>query len=212
VAVDEPRDQPWITDVSFKPWPACRHAHPALDALHEALQAAAAGPQRQESAATNIEHIDVFSYADATRFCDRPQPVDEAQARFSIQHAVAAWVLWGPAQLHHYQAAALLDEQVQDLRARVRLSVDAEIESRYPQHFGARVVLRWRDGAQHVAELRDTLGDPARPLSEAALTEKACMLMEAAGWRPRRIDAALAACAGLPDAPDLSELREVLLA
>jgi 2-methylcitrate dehydratase PrpD len=207
IPIDEAQDRPWLVDVSFKPWPACRHAHPAMDALQEAL-ASAPGPGWT---AADIRHIDVHTYADALRFCDRPQPTDSAQARFSIQHAIAAWCLWGPAQLSHYEGAALTDTAVRALRGRVRLHVDATIESRYPQHYGARLVLHRHDGAQHTVALQDTLGDPAKPLSLAALQDKACMLMAAGGWAPPRIDAALAACAGLPQAPDLSALQRVVM-
>ena len=208
-AIDEAHaDAPaWMCDVSFKPWPACRHAHPALDALQEALASAPGLPWT----AAELEQVEVFCYADALRFCDRPEPVDEAQARFSIQHAVAAWLLWGPAQRAHYQGAALFDERVQALRARVFLHADAAFESAYPQHYGARVLLQRRDGARHSAAVQDTRGDPARPLSVAALQDKACGLMAAAGWQTQRIDAALAACAGLPQAQDLCALQQVLM-
>ncbi len=207
ITIDEAQDRPWLEDVSFKPWPACRHAHAAMDALAEALSSAP-GPAWL---AADIDCIDVHTYANALRFCDRAQPTDSAQARFSIQHALAAWCLWGPAKLLHYEGASLTDAAVQALRARVRLHLDANIESRYPQHYGARVVLHRHGGAQHTLELQNTRGDPARPLPLMALQDKARMLMAAGGWLPSRIDAALVACAGLPQASDLSALRRVLM-
>lgn len=199
----EHRATPWLSDVSFKPWPACRHAHPAMDAL----QVAARG---RHLAAELIERIEVQTYADALRFCDRPAPQDEAQARFSIQHALAAWVAWGEPRLDHYRGAALSDATVAALRPRVRLHEDATIQARYPAHYGAQVTLHWRDGSASAATLSDTLGDPARPLSEEALRAKARMLMSEACWPEARFRAALDACAGLPGAPDLAALQRVI--
>ncbi len=212
----EPRSQPWLLDVSFKPWPACRHAHPAMDALQEALALATAAQQGQPLRAEQLECIDVFTYADALRFCDHLHPQVEAQARFSLQHALAAWVQWGPAQLKHYQAHTLTEPAVKAMRERVHLHTDPAIEARYPQQYGARVVLHWRANAgaaprRTQAQLADTRGDPARPLSTKALQDKARALMAAGGWSPARSEAALLACAALPQAQDLCALRRAIL-
>jgi 2-methylcitrate dehydratase PrpD len=202
-AISEARDEPWLFDVSFKPWPACRHAHPAMDALREALGHT---PPRSES----IERITVATYADALRFCDRVAPVDEAQARFSIQHALAAMLLWGEPQAAHYTGSALADPVLAALRMRVHVAADSDIQARYPSHYGAAVHVAWRDGSSARAELQDTYGDPARPMAPAALHAKAQMLMRDAGWSVDRIAAALAVCATLPGAPDLSAFNAVV--
>lgn len=202
-AIGMPHGMPLLCDVSFKPWPACRHAHPAMDAL----QQAAAG--RELSLAT-VDRIEVFGYADALRFCDCVHPQNDAQARFSIPHALAVWVAWGAPQLSHYRGAALTDAGVAALRDRISLQVDAALQARFPQHYGARVAIHWRDGSRSEAELADTLGDPARPLSTAALQAKARMLMAEGGWSPARTDAALTACAALPRVTDLQALHQVI--
>ena len=199
----ELRSEPWLFDVSFKPWPACRHAHPAMDALRVAL---AGAPSR----AADIERITVATYADALRFCDRVAPIDDAQARFSVQHALAAMLLYGSPQLTHYDGHALVDPALAQLRCRIHLETDAAIQARYPAHYGAAVRITWRDGSRVDAELQDTYGDPARPMPPTALQAKAQMLMGDAGWPAGRIDAALAACAALSTASSLAALHAVL--
>jgi len=215
-AITEPRDEPWMFDVSFKPWPACRHAHPAMDALRAVLgqvpggtlgQALTGSPPRRRD---DIERIDVSTYDDVLRFCDRVAPVDEAQARFSIQHALAAMLIYGEPQLAHYSGHALADPALAQLRSRIHLQADAALQARYPAHYGAAVRITWRDGSSHQAELRDTYGDPARPLLPAALHAKAQMLMHDAGWSAARIAAAIAACAALPTAASLTAFNAVL--
>ena len=68
-----------IEEVSFKPWAACRHAHPAIDC---ALELRAAG---RLTAPFHVE-----TYADALTFCDNPHPrPPKREAKFSLQHAVA---------------------------------------------------------------------------------------------------------------------------
>ncbi|MEP6012515.1 MAG: MmgE/PrpD family protein, partial [Parasphingorhabdus sp.] len=72
-------DQWRIHEVSFKPWGACRHAHPAIDVALE-LKAKLGSLDGD---------ILVETYADAISFCDRPDPQSVNDAKFSIQHAVA---------------------------------------------------------------------------------------------------------------------------
>ena len=146
-----------IEEVSFKPWAACRHAHPAIDC---ALELRAAG---KLTAPYTLE-----TYADALAFCDNPHPTTETEAKFSLQHAVA--VIAGgrnatPADFTLEAIAALAP-----LRAKVSDAEASEITSRYPAHFGARL---------NGCELIDTRGDPERPVTEADIIAKMHML---AAW------------------------------
>lgn len=200
----QPRTHPWLEDVSFKPWPACRHAHPAMDALREALGDVQLAPGR-------ISSVRVHTYADALRFCDRPTPVDEAQARFSIQHALAAQLLWGEPRFEHYIGAALQDPALLAIRATVSVQLGEAQQSSYPEHYGAAVSVSCVDGQVYAAQLQDCRGDPARPMSEPAVHAKAGSLMAAAGWPAPRVAAALAACQDLPQASDLAALERVML-
>lgn len=201
--LDEPRELPWLEDVSFKPWPACRHAHPAMDALRECLR----GTPLQ---AADVAAVAVQTYADALRFCDRALPQDEAQARFSIQHALAAWLLWGEPRFEHYAPEAIADPALAALRARVSVRLGAAQQARYPAHYGAAVRIECRDGRVLSADLQDCWGDPARPMPHTAVRDKARRLMAYAAWAPERVEAALAAIDALPQATDLAALERTL--
>jgi 2-methylcitrate dehydratase PrpD len=148
-----------IEEVSFKPWAACRHAHPAIDC---ALELRAAGKL------TLPVHVE--TYADAITFCDKPDPTTETEAKFSLQHAVAV-IADGrnatPADFTPEAIAALAP-----LRAQVTVAEDPAITARYPAHFGARV---------NGLELQDCRGDPERPVTEADIVAKMHMLAEWGG-------------------------------
>ncbi|QLC26078.1 MmgE/PrpD family protein [Parasphingopyxis algicola] len=150
-----------IHQVSFKPFAACRHAHPAIDAAIELRKAGELQPP-----------FHVETYADALAFCDRPDPVTELDAKFSLQHAVAV-VADGrkaePADFTEEAIAALAD-----LRAQVTVAEDPEITARYPAHYGVRV---------NGLELIDTLGDPERPVDEDAIIAKMHSLAEWGGLK-----------------------------
>ncbi|WP_430443751.1 MmgE/PrpD family protein [Sphingorhabdus contaminans] len=152
-------DQWRIHEVSFKPWAACRHAHPVIDC---ALELRAAG---RLQAPFHVE-----TYGDAIRFCDNPEPKTEVDAKFSLQHAVAVIADGRAATPADFTLEAIA--ALAPLRTLVTVAEASEITARYPDHFGARV-----DGL----ELLDTRGDPERPVGEADVIAKMHMLAEWGG-------------------------------
>ncbi len=150
-----PADAWLIGAVSFKPWAACRHAHPVIDC---ALQLRGAGKLAPP--------FRVETYADALRFCDRPDPQTELDAKFSLQHAVAVIAAGREATPQDFTPQAIAE--LAELRAAVQVAECPAISARYPAHFGARL---------NGLELVDTLGDPERPLDLAGLNAKLAMLV-----------------------------------
>ncbi|MFM7377531.1 MAG: MmgE/PrpD family protein [Erythrobacter sp.] len=144
-------DAGWlIHTVSFKPFAACRHAHPAIDAAMELRRAG------RLAAPFHVE-----TYADSLAFCDRPDPVTELDAKFSLQHALAVVADGRNAEPEDFMPDAIA--ALAPLRAHVTVAEDPAITARYPAHFGARV---------NGLELVDTLGDPERPVSEEHVVAK----------------------------------------
>jgi len=193
-------DAPWLLhETSFKPWPACRHAHPAIDA---------ALALRPRIGGTAIEAVRVESYADALAFCDRPAPRDTIGAKFSLQHAVAVALLDGPPPLAAFDPPALARPDLAALRARVVAAEDPAFTRAYPAHFGAAVTVTLADGAVLRHAVPDALGDPENPLAEEAILAKARMLMESAGVA--RPDAVIAAALALAEGAPASHLNDAL--
>jgi len=172
-----------IYDCSFKPWPACRHAHPAIDVVCTALNA------HNNIVEADITSIVITTYKDAQLFCDNTNPETELQAKFSIQHAIAAIIRWGEPQLHHYHENNIVP--LKELRKRITVEVSDSIEAQYPFHFGARCSITLNTGKVLTAHIVDTLGDPENPLSIEQLKHKARMLMVAAQIPEQNIEALL---------------------
>lgn len=156
-----------IHDVSFKPWPACRHAHAAIDA---------ALVLRGQVDLSDGAPILVETYSDALKFCDRPDPRTVIEGKFSLQHAVAVALRCGAPSLDDFNPSALADPNLAALRERVQVAVSDEFSAVYPDHFGASV----RIGG-HQVKTPDALGDPENPVNDDLIKEKALMLMQAGG-------------------------------
>jgi 2-methylcitrate dehydratase PrpD len=210
--VADPQGAWRIHETSFKPWPACRHAHPAIAAALAARAMFGAGwlaspdaptsanpaapspatgadPSSASPAATPspIAAIDVQTYPDAIAFCNAPSPADLQQARFSLQHAVAVTLLRGDPGFDAFEAGARQDPDVARLRARVRLAVSPALTQAYPAHFGARLVITLADGTAHTFDAPDAPGDPECPLSDTELDTLIASLLHAGAWSAESI-------------------------
>jgi 2-methylcitrate dehydratase PrpD len=163
-----------LHEVSFKPYPACRHAHPAIDAALACGDALAGdGP------------IWVETYRDALRFCDRPEPTTTIEAKFSLQHAVAVVAAKGVPQLADFEPGALADFATR--RRRVTVAIAPDLDAAYPAHFGARLTA----GGVTVTAT-DALGDPECPVGRAEIIAKLAALVNWGGLAPAEADLATA--------------------
>ncbi|WP_150292715.1 MmgE/PrpD family protein [Sphingobium estronivorans] len=178
-----------IDQVSFKPWGACRHAHPAIDA---ALELKAMGAL--EGAVT------VVTYRDALIFCDRPDPKSVIDAKFSLQHAVAIVMERGVPQLADFEPDAIA--ALADARRQVTVVESEALTRAYPAHFGATL----SSGKGRIT-LADARGDPERPLSEAGVVEKARALM---AWGGVDIDEASEMIVATLEGDRVSDIMRIL--
>lgn len=184
-----------IHTCSFKPWPACRHAHPAIDAtlaLREQLQTRRKMDPLGDPGP--IVAVKVQTYADALKFCDRVHPASEAQAKFSLQHAVAMALLHGAPSLAHYRPEQITSPYVGALRERIQVAELKQFSDAYPAHFGAAVEIQLRNGMRLRHAVPDALGDPENPMAERALKLKALALLAHAGMPERARHELIFAC------------------
>ncbi len=182
-----------LHEVSFKPYPACRHAHPAIDAalaLGDAL--ADGGPIRVET------------YGDALRFCDKPEPTTSAEAKFSLQHVVAVVAARGVPQLADFEPGALADFAAG--RARVTVAVAADLDAAYPAHFGARITV----GGVAVTAA-DALGDPECPVGQGEIIAKLAALVAWGGLPESEVAAAVALVLDSADTAPAAPLLDLIV-
>ena len=196
-----PQDRWLIHAVSFKPWPACRHAHAAIDA---------ALALRSKLGRHRPAQVAIETYSDAATFCNRRQPATTADAKFSLQHAVAVALTDGPPTHAAFEPAALVRPDLADLRSRTEIAATAEFDAAYPEHYGSGVRLMFADGGTIEQRIPDALGDPENPLQPAAIREKAVALMRAAGISASATETIADACLALADGGSLEALVAAL--
>lgn len=199
--LSEPEGDWLIWETSFKPWPACRHAHAAIDAALGLREAIAGRP---------IAAIEIDTYADAKLFCDRVRPLTVLQAKFSLQHAVAVTLQDGPPPLDAFDLLALGRPELAALREISTVTATDAFTLPYPRHFGSAVTVTLADGETLTNRVADAWGDSENPVSDDALFAKAGNLMQAAGLSGPTADALIQAALGLAEGGTLVTLRKAM--
>ncbi len=190
-----------ITQMSFKPFAACRHTHPAISAALDL---------RKDLAHDALARVDVYTYRAALDFCDAPAPTTSQDARFSLQHAVATTLLNGAPAISAFEGSALTDPATSSLRARVHLHCDATYSNAFPKAYGARVRITLKDGQTRDATCPSAWGDPENRMSTDDLTAKFHANAAYGGIDRTQSDAIMHAVMGLTGANDLSVLKTAL--
>lgn len=169
------QDRWLLNETSLKPYPACRHAHPAIDAALKADNTGGA--------------IIVRTYADALKFCDRPIPHSVIEAKFSLQHSVAVALDKGAPDLSDFEPDAIA--RYASTRQRIDVRECERFNAAYPGHYGASVEI---GGVTWAAT--DALGDPEVPMTKMQTVTKALSLMAYGGMKTTDAHALIDATGG----------------
>lgn len=155
-----------IIENAFKVHASCRHTHAAMDL---AMQLHAKVKKQGEA---SIQSIDVGAYQVALDITDAANPQTIYAAKFSMQYCVALALVTGKGGFDAFNEQTLHDAKIRSLMEKVTVSVDEEIHTRYPQEWGAKVIITWQDGTTDEIQSAFPKGDPENPLSEQEFIDK----------------------------------------
>jgi 2-methylcitrate dehydratase PrpD len=198
----EAADAAWlIHGTSFKPWSACRHTHPTIDAILAVRDGIDPG---------DVKRITVATYRDAVAICDNPSPRTSVETKFSLQHASAVVLLRGAPTLSEFDLAATKDPVVATFRGMVDLCESESYTKAYPAHFGASVRIELADGKVARHDIPDALGDPENPLTTEQVCGKARMLLASANYSPTATEGVISAALALSEGGTVNDLMRQL--
>ena len=155
-----------LTETSFKFHASCRHTHPAADALLQICH-------EHDLDFRDIEHIRVYVYQaakDVLGAVDVPNTIH--QSKFSMGFVLALIARHRSAGIFDFSEQALSDPINADLRQRVNMIGDADIDQQYPEKWGTRVEVKLHCGEVLQAFVNTPKGDPGNMLSREELEAK----------------------------------------
>jgi 2-methylcitrate dehydratase PrpD len=192
-------DGPWqLRLTSIKPWPSCRHTHPAIEAALEL---------HGRVAVDAIAAIRVETYQAALDLCDNAAPSSEYEAKFSLHHCAAAALADGAVTLGSFDGAART--RLAALVAKTSVRATPAYNTAYPDRWGAQVTVQTTDGEALAADRPVCKGDPEFAVSAAEMRTKAAMLLEHARLPKERGAALIEAVLGLADGGPLPNITQL---
>lgn len=155
-----------ISKVSFKRHASCGHTHAAIDAILNLKKKF--GFKAQE-----VIEVEVGTYNDAFEIVGRSyEPKTPAEAKFSLPYCVAVALVDDAAGLRQFTYESLKRDEVRSLTKKVKVYVDDQVNSMYPQKFGSRVKVKVRGGQVYEELIEEAKGSPENPLSKEELIGK----------------------------------------
>jgi 2-methylcitrate dehydratase PrpD len=167
--------QRWaLAETSFKFHAACRHTHPAADALLQVMT-------RHGLTAQQIVRVDTFVHQAAIDVLGpvvKPQTVH--QSKFSMGTVLALIARFKTAGLAEFADHFNADATV-DFRDKVHMVLDLEVDLAYPARWIGKVAVHTEDGRILHGRIDEPKGDPGNTLDRSELEQKALRLARFSG-------------------------------
>ena len=155
-----------VSETSFKFHAACRHTHPAADALLQVVN-------EHHLTATDLQSVTALVHQAAIDVLGPvvdPQTVH--QAKFSMGTVLGLVSVFGRAGLNEFDVS-YRDGAVHD---KVTMRLDDEVNAAYPARWIGKVIVETTNGDRFEAKVLEPKGDPGNTLSRAELEAKAMQL------------------------------------
>lgn len=193
----------WEIDQQYyKPWPVCRWAQPALQAMSDLMT-------QHSIDATAVQRIEVETFHESMRLQGHT-PTNAEEAQYGLAFPLAALVVRGRLGPEEVTGNAIFDQDILRLSRNITLIDAPDLSARFPQEILSRLRIYLNDGSVIASPVTKAKGDPDAPMTAAELRAKYETL---AGTRlaPSQIQAIAEATANLADAPSCGELLNLVL-
>jgi 2-methylcitrate dehydratase PrpD len=187
-----------IFETYIKVHGGCRGNHAPIDVIRAIVTA-------NGIAASEIERIGVE--VDSVTFAaEIHEPINGAQAQFSIAFAIAVAIAEGNASVFQYTDKKLSDPKIRRLMERVQVAADPALDDGYPDKRGARAEVVLKDGRRFVKFLENARGEPEFPLTRGEIEEKFFIIGDAVlGANSRPVHDLIMKLETLPSVRELAE-------
>jgi 2-methylcitrate dehydratase PrpD len=156
-----------VTDLSFKPYPSCRHSHGAIEATLKIVRAHTIKPEEVEKVLVHTAKLKFFDNV-SRPFAIRGNP--QVSAQFSIPYTVAAAILRRDVFLDVFEEPVIRSPEFERMASRVEVIADHEI---VPGSLGPVTVEIFKsDGKCLTARVDDFKGHPQNPVTREEIVDK----------------------------------------
>jgi 2-methylcitrate dehydratase PrpD len=153
-----------VMSLYFKPYPCCRWAHPAIDALTVLMK-------ENGIKAENVAAVTVKTFERATLLSKiEPKTADEAQ--YNIAYPVATAVIYGDFGIEHLSEDSLYDKKVLSMMKKLRFETDPKLDKEFPKRRICRVEIETLDGKKYLSPECEPRGEACENIGIEWLSDK----------------------------------------
>ncbi|HEV2677525.1 MAG TPA: MmgE/PrpD family protein, partial [Aliidongia sp.] len=196
ILLDEPAEtwrdlgRTWrITEQYFKPWPVCRWAQPAVEAVMMLTSDHRLSPDM-------IEQVEIQTFLAGVQLGAKP-PATTEEAQYALGFPIAAALARGRLGADEIGVDGLQDPAILAMLGRIRIAEDERFTALFPAERYARATIVLKDGRELSTADVTAHGDPEAPLSVGEFTTKfRGLTRDVPPARVRTIEMAVAALDG----------------
>ncbi|MDQ8186283.1 MmgE/PrpD family protein [Pelagicoccus sp. SDUM812002] len=190
----------WILKIYVKPYAACRHAHPAIEACISVGDNPAFNLQ-------NIKEIKVITYGGLAGRHDHRRASSISSAKMSIPLSVAISLVRRGANIGDFTENAIRDPFTCSLAEKVSIIEDPELTAQVPEKRAALVEIHYTCGKVIRASSVFPKGEPENPMSDSELKDKFITLSASGGISLKQANTLIDTVLNLPDSLESFFLR-----
>ncbi len=197
---------PWTFSdpgISIKPHPSGSLTHPAMTLMSELIE-------KHSIQAKNVVRVEVGTNHNMLNALIHHRPVNELQAKFSMEFCMAILLLEGRAHLQEFTDQVVLRPDVQELIKRVDFKEDSEAEAAGYDKMTSLITIHLDNGEKIEGRSDFGKGSPSNPFTYAEVAEKFYGCADYAGWPRAKAEKIVALIAELDSLTNLAELTEAL--
>ncbi len=153
-----------ITEQYFKPYPVCRWAQPAVEAVLSLSEAF-------EFTADQVAGVEISTFHEAARLATA-LPATTEHAQYSLPFPVAAALVRGQLGAGEVTATALVDPDIRRVSQLVTIVEDDAHNDAFPGNRYARATITLADGRRLTSEDHEPRGDPEDHLTDEEIRAK----------------------------------------
>jgi 2-methylcitrate dehydratase PrpD len=162
-----------IDEVSNKPWAACRHSHPVIGVSLESKKEI----NRLDLDLDNIDEIKIETYQTAIDFCNKKNPQNDIEGKFSLQHCCALSLIYENILENYFKDNFLYNNSIKKIRDKIKLIPNNNMTNDFPENYSASLEIKFKNGFKMKKICLDAKGDPENPMTEKEICDKTIRLI-----------------------------------
>ena len=120
----------------------------------------------------DIQFVEIETYQTAIDFCNKPNPTNEIEGKFSLQHCCAISLIFEDIKESYFEKSILNNNEIQNLRKKIRVKSNTQMSTNFPKNYSVQIKIKFNNDEELTQKSDHAKGDPENPMSEKEICDK----------------------------------------